>query len=330
MGTPENASNPDIPVPVSAPDTAAPRAGFAHFWAQFMFYFAGLYLACLGFVLPHTGQPSEGLFALIKELPWVWPNLFLVMWGIIVVEGFFGLVLARDRPFHARILRWIFISLIPGMRMVFSVSRPNRLVWVPRRGWLNVSEESSRKLEVTLAIPMLIITLLILPVLGLEYGFHDLVKQNPNVGIALHVLTALIWFAFAVEFILLFGVAEKKLAFCKRHIINIVIIILPMVAFLRVLRIFRAGRVMRLWNMLKIGKMLRVYRLRGIQMRFLRVIMLFKLIDRFLHNRQPERYQKIVETQIADKEKELAELRAKLEEIQAEVARRKREQTKEE
>jgi len=117
--------------------------------------------------------------------------------------------------------------------------------------------------------------------------------------------TALIWFSFALEFILLVSLAEKKLAFCKRHWINIVIILLPLLAFLRSLQLFRFLR------MAKAGKLMRAYRLKGLATRMAKLATIFNLIDRLL-SRSPEKYQAHLRDKIAEKEEELAELNSKL------------------
>jgi len=162
-------------------------------------------------------------------------------------------------------------------------------------------------------IPMLFITLAILPVLGVELLLDDLVARHVELGIALHLVTAMIWFAFVVEFILLVGVAEKKIAFCRQHWVNIVIIVLPLIAFLRLLRLTRLVRLIRA------GKMIRMYRIRGIYARALRVAVLFNLVERILR-RNPEGYLRRLETRIAEKEKELASLQEEADEVRAELA----------
>jgi len=280
---------------------------------KIMFFVAGLYLACVALVLPHQGLASEGLFLEIQKAEWFWPNSFIARSTIIVLEGFAGLFPASD-PVGARIRRFLFIILLPPLRMAFSVARPNDRIWIPMRGWFPVGKESAEKMELTIAIPMLLITLLIIPVLIVEYGLSSLPEKYPAVGISLHLLTGLIWFAFSMEFVILLGIAEKKFAFCKKHWINIVIIILPMIAFFRMLRILRVGRVARL------GKMVRVYRLRGAQARALRVMMLFNVVERLLHSRNPERYLKHLELRIEEKEKEVAELRERAEEQRQRIA----------
>ena len=122
-----------------------------------------------------------------------------------------------------------------------------------------------------------------------------------------YFVTALIWWSFALEFILMISLAPKKLAFCKKHWINIVIILLPLLAFLRSLQLFRFLR------MAKAGKLMRAYRLKGLGTRVAKLAVVFNLVDRML-SRNPEKYCAHLEEKIAEREDDLTALRARLEE----------------
>ena len=63
--------------------------------------------------------------------------------------------------------------------------------------------------------------------------------------------------------------------------------------------------------MLRAGKLLRAYRLRGLWTRLWRLALLFNLLDR-LQQRDPKKYCAILEKKIEDLEEKLAELRGKL------------------
>jgi voltage-gated potassium channel len=121
----------------------------------------------------------------------------------------------------------------------------------------------------------------------------------------LHGVTAMVWFAFTYEFLLMVSVAEHKIDFCKAHWINLVIILLPLVAFLRTLRLFRFLRAA------KAGKLMRAYRLRGVTTRAIRLALVFNLMERLMQ-RSPEKYRLHLEEQIREKEEELAQLKLKL------------------
>lgn len=235
----------------------------------------------------------------------------LFLWLAIIIEGLVGIRTAADGITRA-FRRWLLIVFIPPMRMAFSPAFPNREVWFPRLGWLPVSKHSFRTTERTMVMPMLLFTLSIVPIEIIERFFPHWVINHAWVSLALHLLGALIWIAFVVEFVLLLGLAPKPIQYCKRNWINILIILLPLAAFLRMLRLTRLARVLRA------GKMLRVYRLRGVYVRTMRVAILLSLFDRLL-KRKPERYLSKLQEKIEEKRDELEALEADAAELQAAV-----------
>lgn len=233
------------------------------------------------------------------------------LWAFIILDGIVGVIQAPDSKFKAIRRLWL-VTLIPPMRMAFSPARPNHEVWFPRAGWLPVNKESGEVMELVLAMPMLFLTLSIVPIEIVERFYPHLVVNIPTVAYILHLLGACIWFAFVVEFIMLYGVAQNKILYCKRHWVNLIIIILPLIAFLRFLRITRIVRLIRA------GKLMRVYRIRGVYVRAMRVAVLFSLLDRLL-SRKPEKYLAKLEDQIAEKRAELEGLEQNAIELRKEI-----------
>lgn len=266
-----------------------------------MFLLAVLFLALTAFVLPHGGV-SDTYSDLSVKVFWV-PWLFVGIWLIIVLESLFGLAMTSDK-LKPSLLRFLLIVILPPFRATLSPEFSNQQIWLPRTGWQPLSRVLFDHIELKLALPMLLITLLILPVIAGELFLGKIIAQNAAFALLLHTTTAFIWFAFAFEFILLVSVAEKKVDYCKKHWINIIIILLPVVAFLRTLQIFRFLR------LTKAGKLLRAYRLRGLSTRAMRIILMLNLIERFMQ-RNPQKYALHLQEKIQEKEEELAELRAK-------------------
>ena len=56
------------------------------------------------------------------------------------------------------------------------------------------------------------------------------------VRVATRIGEALIWTAFALEFVIMISVVERKLKYCVQHWIDLLVIVLPLVGFLRTLR----------------------------------------------------------------------------------------------
>lgn len=260
------------------------------------------FLSAIGLVLPHGD--SGGVFR-----DWLWASplfrpLMAALWTIVILEGLFGLLVAPD-AWPARLKRLLLTSLLPPTRMVIATSTPAGWLWVPNAGWMSVGKKTLMALEQKVALPMATLTLLVLPVLAVELAYGHALDKYASVALATHLLTSLIWLGFTVEFLWMVAAAPKRLTYCMQHWINLVIILVPLVAFLRVLNMLRLSR------MVRAGRLLRAYRLRGLSSRMWRLVMLFNLFER-LQQRDPAKYCVALEAKIADLEEEMTGLRAKL------------------
>lgn len=271
--------------------------------AMVFFGMTVLWLTLLGFSLPHGGVSDTFSDILWGPSSWLLPTLILI-WAIIVADALIGVFQAPDK-FAAPLKRCALICLLPPARLAISSAIPNRYLWLPRQGWLAVGSEHQDQLERRLLLPMLAVTLLILPVIGAELFFKEQVATSPLIALLIHTTTSFIWVAFTCEFILMVAIAEKKIAYCKQHWINIVIILLPLVAFLRTLQLFRFLR------LTKAGKLLRAYRLRGVFARALRLALMMNLIERLMQ-RNINGYIGHLEEKINEKQHEIDELKQKL------------------
>ncbi len=287
------------------------------FHAPWMFWVSFMFLAALAVLLPHGG--SDKLLAEQVLYHPAIPLALLVVWAVVICEAVWGWRQTTDREGSWK--RALLIALLPPFRMVLSPRRPNDRVWLPLYGWRDVSAASVVEMEQRTAILMLVATALIVPVLIVDFGFSEAVDGSVALQVTLAVLMTLIWFSFALEFVVMVSLAPKKLEYCKKHWINIVIIILPLVAFLRSLQLFRFLR------MAQAGKLAKAYRLRGLITRTLKLALAFNLIERILAM-NPDRYAAGLEEKIAEKEEELVELREKLAEAQRSAAERAEAQAK--
>ncbi len=226
---------------------------------------------------------------------------------IIAAEALWSLKAPVDGLKQA-VLRFLLILFLPAFRIAICPRVPSTVIWLPRGGWQRSDQLLFEKLEWGSTVPMLIVTLLILPVVGIEFLFKDRIGQMPGLMIALHLVNATIWFSFALEFILMVSVTERKIAYCKQNWINILIIVLPLIGFLRAIRLFKVLRVA------KVGKILRAYRLRGLMMRVMRIALLLNLIERFMQ-RNPEKYLAGLLEKEQEKLLELDEIQAKIQAV---------------
>lgn len=276
--------------------------------ARFMFRVAVASLFIIGLMAGHgiSGDANKVMFGWWSGIP------LLGLWVLIILEGLLGMATARDHHFLA-FKRFLLVVICPPFRAAFSPAYPPRFVWLPRHGWVFVGKLNFERVELAMAIPMLAVTLLVLPLLAVELFLGTWLEQHLWAAVVIHGLTAGVWFAFALEFIIMLALAEKKLAYCKLHWINIAIIVLPLIAFLRVIRLFKFLRFG------KASKLLRAYRMRGVVARTMRLAMVFNLIDRLLE-RNPEKYLLALEEKVQEKKAEIAALEEKMGELRQRIS----------
>jgi len=124
-----------------------------------------------------------------------------------------------------------------------------RHVRVPLWGIVIADDRLRQRVDDRFHWPMIVLALAILPLFLIE--FID--KPTGWFQLAVDVGFAIIWLAFVMEFAIKIAIAESRFEYCRRNWIDIVVILLP---FLRVFRVARLARTSR------------VFRLRGVGMKF--------------------------------------------------------------
>ncbi|MCP4994137.1 MAG: hypothetical protein GY934_10205 [Gammaproteobacteria bacterium] len=167
-------------------------------------------------------------------------------------------------------------------------------------------------MEKTFAMPMLVIGLMILPIIAAEFLLKERVVEIPYLAPSLEIGKAVIWLAFSTEFVLMVSIAERKLLYCKKNWIDLVIILLPLLAFLRGLQLLQATRIA--W----INKLIRVYRLRGLTHRAYRGLIVLEVLERIFHRDLHKRLAHL-QSQVEQKEQEILHLHCKIQRIEEEI-----------
>lgn len=246
--------------------------------------------------------------------------LLAVLWPLFVLEFVLQFVMRdRNEPFWRTRYYGLVACLCPPLRLCARHHDMDGRIWLPVLGWQQVNRALRLRLERAFSIPMICIALGILPVLLVEVGLQAQVAARPWLQMVLHVSLGVIWFAFAAEFIVMVSVAERKLRYCKEHWLDIAIILLPLISFLRSLRIVRATRMARLARVHHLTRMSRVYRLRGLAMRALRALFLLQLINR-LFRVTPEKQLRQLREILLEKEYEVNTLRSEIARLERLVA----------
>jgi voltage-gated potassium channel len=245
----------------------------------------------------------------------------MLLWPIFALEALWG-VLKRDRrqPRRPVLLRFLLVLLMPPFRMAWIDPRFG-LIWLPRWGWCSPGQPLFKRLERFFAVPMVLFAFLILPLLLLEYLQAERVKENAALALGLDIGIAVIWIAFATEFILKVSVHPRPWFLIKDRWLDVAIVVLPMLEFLLTKWIDAAplARLVRLGRALspeQIARMQQLYRLRGLVTKAFHALLLLEGVARLLGQTPQKRLAKIqqrieeLREQIAELEQEAAEWQA--------------------
>ncbi len=244
-----------------------------------------------------------------------WWLLGFVLVGEAIVQH--CLQVRRQRPVDMLKWRLHLLSQVicPPLRLASPNLERQGHIWLPRIGWQPPSRKLFKKLQSAFSRPMLFFALLILPVLLIEYGLHTYVEQHVWLRLTLHICTGLIWYAFAVEFIILFSVSERKFAFVKSNWLDLTIILLPMIM---ILRSMRALQIMRVGKAHQLMKLSRVYRVRGVAMKAFRALMLLEVFGRLIPV-SPQKKLKRLQSEYDEKKEDLDELGVEIGKLEMQI-----------
>ena len=178
-------------------------------------------------------------------------------------------------------------------------------VWLPRLGWQPIDRSLEKLLARRFSIPMIIIALLVLPVVILELFWAELIVNSSWLTFVLETATICIWMAFVFEFVVMISVTKRKLVYCRKNWIDLAIVLLPMLSFMRAARLGSALQIQQL------SRTARVYRLRGIALRTWRAFVTLDVLDMILQRDPSYRMEKLAE-EIVEQTEELNHLKLEL------------------
>jgi len=248
----------------------------------------------------------------------------MILWPLFWLELLWILISSErdEKPFWKRHAWEAMACLVPPLRMALPCRAMQGRLWLPGLGWCVVDDDLRATLERRISPVMFVVAILIVPILLIEFNYPDLLREHLDLAVALDLLTCFIWFAFTAEFIVMVSVAEKKLDYCKRHWIDLAIILLPLLAFARSLRLVRAMRVLRVSRM---SQLTRLYRLRALASKGFRVLLALELLERMMY-RNPENRLKALQRQRADLMKEVDSLDERIDRVQQQIREREQQQ----
>lgn len=299
--------------------TEPPISRFDRTAAPVMFTVTLAFLVSIGISaeLIHQGATPQHIRDVLAVAVVLWPLYWLEACVRLVVRYRRGTLTVRAA------LGDIACAICPPLRLGAADCATGRFMWIPFLGWQPVSKELYHQVERALSVPMIIVALAILPILVIEVGLPAYVAAYWQLRYLLILSTAVIWMAFVIEFVLLSSLADSKFRYVKEHWLDLVIILLPLIAFLRLTRLARIGRVARYLRTEKLGRLLRTYSMRALRTKLVRAVLLLNLLDR-VFRRNPRKRLEALRRELQLKEQEIEELRRRIRELEKQLQERER------
>ncbi len=191
-------------------------------------------------------------------------------------------------------------------------------IWLPGLGWGRVNKKFERKLARKFSVPMIAVALMVLPIIIVEFFYRDFVDRNLAWRVVMAIAEAFIWAAFTFEFVLMIKVVRAKIAYARKHWIDLAVILLPMLAFMRMMRLGSVGRINQL------SRTAKVFRLRGLAMRLWRAFVALEIIEMLLY-RNPELRLEKLQQKFEMKMEEVSYLKEDIQRLRTRVAERQAE-----
>lgn len=268
-----------------------------------------------------------GLFATLIYLTDLEAGGYIVyacLFGLAILYPVFWLETAAHIYARSPLMKQhIWFCLIPITRLGGRDHETGRRVWLPRWNWQEANRPLERKLARHFSIPMIVIALMVLPIIVMEFFYKDFVDANYGWTLAMKIAEAFIWSAFTFEFILMLWVVKYPMGYVRKHWIDLAIILLPTLAFMRTMRLASIGRLNQL------TRTARIYRLRGLGMRMWRGFVALEVIEMLL-SRNPERRLEKLESQLEDKQEEIDLLQKDIRQLKSRIQQKRQEEEEEE
>ena len=202
--------------------------------------------------------------------------------------------------------QYVLYCAIPPLRLAARDQQTGNQMWLPPGFWLTVDRKLHRSMRHAFSGPMILIALMIVPILACEFLWIQFVLERPHLRLIIDVGTAVVWTSFALEFLMMVAIVERKVEYCKRHWLDLAIIALPLLAAARLVQISRLVRLNQL------TRAARVYRLRGLVLRAYRGLLVLDVLARI----QPESRLRRLRDELERKTEEIEHLREEILELE--------------
>jgi hypothetical protein len=236
--------------------------------------------------------------------------LVCIIGSCVIYPVYWAELLIRWQAGQSRLRQFVWCCLLPPLRLGVRDACSGQRMWLPVWGWVHAGRALELRLQAAIGLPVLLLSVLVLPLLAVEHLFVDQIASNVRFHAAMQASWGLIWMTFAVEFLVMVSATDRKLNYCRQHWVDLAIILLPLLAFVRALR---------LGGLLRVQQMTKAYRFKGAITRGWRALLVLEAIQRLLAGPPVRRLEKL-RAALDHKEAELRQLRDEIGELEEQLA----------
>lgn len=253
---------------------------FENRFAPLMFWFSIVMLMLMGFIIMFSFS-AEARFLVTPLVLWQMTILYGILMIVPLSELIYVIHLKNKEHLKVSINQLIFRAVsIPLMPLRMGARRlsDNDLLWIPFWKWSKCNDVLLEELKRKFSLPMIGIALLIIPILFIDLNKtvgDQVAARVPEISLYLEAVQAFIWIAFTFEFILMFSVTREKLDYCKANWIDLFIILLPLISFLRTFRAIQ--------GIARVNQLARAYRFKGVITKVRQALVLADLVQRIMY-----------------------------------------------
>jgi len=291
---------------------------FEYFIAKLMFVITIIFLFLIALVIQYL-QTDKG-FELLPYSEQIF-TIILILWPIFFIDRVFYLIFCDKRTWKSY-LTPLLVTLLPALHLTTRpCGKPKYILWSFR--WQLVTPDLYTHIEKKFLYPILLLSLIMIPFWITEILYPEKMTTDPLFHHLINRGNALIWVLFVTEFFILFSIAEKRMDYLKKHWMEILIIILPMLALTRFILISRSVFLTKgafLFGM-KLQRLLNIYRSRVVLNRIIRIFIIINLVKRYYQRRNPKKYLIRLQEQLTEKEKEINDLKIQIGEMEQLIAK---------
>lgn len=236
--------------------------------------------------------------------------LVCIISSCVIYPVYWAELLIRWQAGQSRLRQFVWCCLLPPLRLGVRDASSGQWMWLPVWGWVHAGRALELRLQAAIGLPVLLLSVLVLPLLAIEHLLVDQIAANTPFHSAMQAGWGLIWLTFALEFLVMVSATDRKLNYCRQHWVDLAIILLPLLAFVRVLR---------LGSLLRVQQMTKAYRFKGAVTRGWRALLVLEAIQRLLTGPPVRRLEKL-RAALELKEAELRQLRDEIGELEQQLA----------